>query len=257
MDKFFIGLHHPHHAWPFINSMISINRIRNRQSNFLVNDWILDSGAFTQISTRGQWLDEPEVYAQQINRWKDCGNLLAAVTQDMMCEPFILEKTGLTVGKHQEITVDRYRRIINVSEAYVMPVLQGFEPRDYVYHLEMYGDLLEFGQWVGVGSVCKRNSDADAIEDVMLAIKSTRPDLKLHGFGIKTTSLQNDNVRDLLYSSDSMAWSFAGRRDNDDLLPGEINPAHDPREALKFAAKIEDIIKRPMFIQPALLQWWK
>ena len=230
--------------------MISINRIRERKSGFLVNDWILDSGAFTEISNFGRWRSEPEIYAEEINRWKTNGKLLAAVTQDMMCEQFILDKTGLCVEAHQVITIERYKRIAGACDAYVMPVLQGFNPEDYARHLGMYGSILGFGQWVGVGSVCKRNSNPGEIEDVFAVIKSLRPDLKLHGFGIKTTALLNDQICDFLYSSDSMAWSFAGRNDEQ----GGAN--NDPRSALKFAAQIEQIIGRPMFIQPQLFQWW-
>jgi hypothetical protein len=45
----------------------------------------------------------PQQYADEINRWKDYGNLVAAVSQDLMCEPFILHKTGLTIEEHQPI----------------------------------------------------------------------------------------------------------------------------------------------------------
>jgi hypothetical protein len=80
--------------------------------------------------------------------------------------------------------------------------------------------------WVGVGSVCKRNTNIMAIWMVLDAIKDVRPDLRLHGFGLKKTSLQEPIIRDLLYSADSMAWSFAARR--------EGRNANDWREAKAF-----------------------
>ncbi|PHJ59778.1 hypothetical protein VF03_34180, partial [Nostoc linckia z2] len=43
--------------------------------------------------------------------------------------------------------------------------------------------------------------------------KLERPDLKLHGFGLKKTALQNSCIRNLLFSSDSFAWSYDARRD--------------------------------------------
>src|SRR5208337_4021342 len=49
-----------------------------------------------------------EEYAVQIKRWKHNGNLLAAVSQDYMCEAVMLEKTGLTVADHQWLTIERY-----------------------------------------------------------------------------------------------------------------------------------------------------
>jgi hypothetical protein len=103
-----------------------------------------------------------EDYAHGIRRSnqsvKTNGNLVAAVTQDLMCEPFILEKTGLTIEDHQKITVERYARLIDLTNVYVMPVLQGYSPESYAAHLALYGELLIPGQWVGVGSVCKQRT---------------------------------------------------------------------------------------------------
>jgi hypothetical protein len=248
MDQFYIGLHHPSDAWPFLRSMISVNTIRDRKGPFRVNDWIMDSGAFTEISTYGRWRSEPDEYAEQINRWKRNGKMLAAVSQDLMCEPFIVAKSGLTIAEHQTVTIERYARLICLTDVYVMPVLQGYSPESYASHVHEYGSLLKHGQWVGVGSVCKHNSNPDRIEDVLLAIKTQRPDLRLHGFGLKIQALQRPTVRALLHSSDSMAWSYAARM--------EDGSEHDPRRALAYAAKVETIITRPLFIQPQLYRWW-
>ena len=148
--------------------MISINTIRDRKGSFRANDWMMDSGGYTELSTHGRWSTSPQKYAE---------NLVAAVTQDLMCEPFILHKTGLTIEDHQKITVARYARLLDLTNVYVMPVLQGYSPRSYAAHLDSYGELLTPGQWVGVGSVCKRNGNPDQIEDILLAIKAQRPDL--------------------------------------------------------------------------------
>lgn len=208
----------------------------------------MDSGAFTELFTYGKYRRPVEEYLEQIEKWRHCGQLQAVVTQDYMCEPFILEKTGLALERHQELTIERYREITQFAdEVYVMPVIQGFDPASYMAHLRAYGDLLEQGQWVGVGSVCKRNGTPDAIEDVLLAIKSDRPDLRLHGFGIKLEALVRPTVRELLWSSDSMAWSYSGRRDGD---------ANDPRRALEYAARVEMLLEEPSFVQGQLFNWW-
>jgi hypothetical protein len=92
-----------------------------------------------------------------------------------------------------------------------MPVLQGYAPADYVEHCRQYGNRLATGAYVGVGSICKRNANPPAIAAVLKAILEERPDLRLHGFGVKTTALANVEVRDRLESADSIAWSFAAR----------------------------------------------
>lgn len=247
--NFFIGLDNPSHAWPFKRTMISINRIRNRKSNFYVNEWIMDSGAFTEISTHGKWRSPVEDYAKHILRWSDTGELLAAVAQDYMCEEFILEKTGLSIEDHQRLTIDRYRQLVSLVGVPILPVLQGYYPADYVQHIEDYGDLLKPGQWVGVGSVCKRNSDPDAIEAVLRCIKCARPDLRLHGFGLKITALTSGGVRELLHSSDSMAWIYGAWKNNGDN--------HDPRNALVYSAKMQQILDSPCLVQDQLFNWWR
>lgn len=210
--RFFTGLHQPSDAQHFESAFVSVNRLRSRKGPFKVGDWIMDSGAFTEISTHGTYRHSVSEYADQIKRWKGNGNLLAAVAQDYMCEPFIVEKTGLSVPVHQQLTVERYDNLMAEDVGvYVMPVLQGYAPDDYVDHLIMYGDRLSFGAWVGVGSVCKRNGKPAAIAEVLSAIKSVRPDLKLHGFGLKTTALSDPLVTSMLHTADSMAWSYHAR----------------------------------------------
>ena len=155
-----------------------------------------------------------------------------AVTQDYMCEPAMLKRTGLTVHDHQRLTVERFGELLRCETGvYIMPVLQGYDPGDYVEHLRMYGDRLAHGAWVGVGSVCKRQGSPRKILDVLFAIKMVRPDLKLHGFGVKFTSLRNGLIRNLLYSADSMAWSYAARK--------EGTGQNDWRNAWKFKERIE------------------
>lgn len=232
--QFFVGLHHPGDAQHFARSFISVNTIRKRKSGFAKgNAWIMDSGAFTIISTHGDYPDEPSVYAAEIKRWAAEGNLLAAVAQDYMCEPWMLAKTGMTIEDHQRLTIERYDALMacDTGGVCIMPVLQGYAPEDYVRHIHMYGDRLKPGMWVGVGSVCKRNGDPVSIENVLLAIKAERPDLRLHGFGIKLTALESGLVYDLLFSADSMSWSFAARM--------EGRNGNDWREAERYRQRIE------------------
>lgn len=232
VELFFVGLHQVHHARHFDLSFISANRLRRqrngkpapRKKPFVVKCWIMDSGAFSELS-REQGIDSngnliPNEYRlsvfehfNPIEKWAGNGELVAAVAQDFMCEAFILAKTGLTVEEHQRRTIVRFDalRMFDPS-VYILPVLQGYDPQDYVRHLLMYGDRLAQGVWVGVGSICKRNAKPESVLAVLQAIKEVRPDLRLHGFGLKTTALADPRIRDLLYSADSMAWSLNARK---------------------------------------------
>jgi len=229
--NFYVGMHHPNKADKVDRAFISVHVLTNRKSAFPVNEWIMDSGAFTTIAKHGGYPNPVSAYADQIKRWKSNGKLVAAVAQDYMCEPHMLAKTGLTVERHQELTVQRYDQLIaEDTGVYIMPVLQGYDPQDYVRHLKMYGHRIGHGAYVGVGSVCKRNTSPSSIEQVLKAILDYRPDLRLHGFGVKTTALAWAGVRDRLYSADSMAWSFAARY--------EHGNGNDWRYAQKFERKI-------------------
>jgi len=48
-----------------------------------------------------------------------------------------------------------------------------YKAEDYVSHIRMYGDRLDGANYVGVGSICKRNTDVAVIEDVLTAIRKS------------------------------------------------------------------------------------
>lgn len=201
----------------FDRAFISINRVRGRKKPVPGGDWILDSGAFRELEQFGGYRHGPEEYAAEVNRLAAINpNLIAAVAQDYMCEPMMLQKTGLTVEDHQRLTIARYDAIVDIVTVCVMPVLQGYSLQSYLDHIDQYGERLRPGAYVGVGSICKRNTDMRQIEALLCAIKRKRPDLRLHGFGLKTTALGSGVVRDCLESADSMAWSFAARKQGQD-----------------------------------------
>jgi hypothetical protein len=240
MQIFFVGWHQPvsgkSGCGNFNYCMISANRLINRVSWFPVQNWAMDSGAFTLI-TSGKGHMETQAYANLINRFYGNGNLLFAVSQDYMCEPFVLAITGLTIADHQRMTIEKYDELLSYSpKPYIMPVLQGYAPSDYVKHLKDYGDRLLEKAWVEVGSVCKRNSSPGQILNVLLAIKGERPDLRLHGFGVKQTSLLSPAIWDLLYSADSAAAGLAGGRGSH-----KYAGSNDPQTALDYAAAIKPL----------------
>lgn len=256
MLTFYPGLHQPSDARHFERCMISIKRLTDRKSNFEVAEWMLDSGAFTELRDYGYYRQTPEHYAAQIVRWASCGRLVAACSQDFMCEKFIFAQrllhTGqrFTVADHQRLTIERYDTIRDAvgAAAYVLPVLQGYLPQHYADHIRQYGSRLAHEQWVGVGSVCKRNGSPREIAAVLRAIKRERSDLRLHGFGCKTTALQSQEVRALLHSADSMAWSYAARKQGRDA--NDWHEADDFQDGINNPPPLPDL---PMLTYMELL----
>lgn len=245
---FYVGMHQVAQAHNLERCMISYQRLRGRISDFVPPaEWMLDSGAFTELTMHGAYRDDPEVYAQAVIRWHRVPGMDCAVSQDYMCEPFVTAKTGLSIDTHQRLTVERYDALRAMIPAHIhlMPVIQGYLPEQYAAHVAAYGDRLTPGMWTGVGSVCKRNGSPRDMAAVLRAIKQLRPDLRLHGFGAKLTALSSATVRTYLHTADSMAWSYAARRTGGD--------ANSWREAAAFAARINDWAPPPM--RPMEMLW--
>ena len=242
--RFYVGLHHPSDAHRFECACISINALRGRKKPMPNVRVLVDSGAFTELNLYGKYRHSVDEYAAELHRLHTEGvvTIEAAVAQDYMCEAFMLAKTGLTVRAHQRLTIERYDALKQALDDRfeghcpfpILPVLQGYSPTDYVRHVKAYGKRLVKSMWVGVGSVCKRNGAPELIAAVLEAIAEARPDLRLHGFGVKVTALRNAVVRRLLATADSMAWSFAARKQGRD--------ANSWIEAKRFADRIAGIV---------------
>lgn len=243
---FYLGVHKPWHAAVLPRAFMSINVLRRRKKPIACSDVIVDSGAFTELAQYGRYRHAVEAYAADLRRLASVISIKAAVAQDYMCEPFMLAKTGMTVADHQRLTIERYDALLAEHLSFpIIPVLQGYAPADYVRHLEAYGGRLKAGQWVGVGSVCKRNGHPRQVLAVLEAIARVRPDLRLHGFGVKKTALEHPGVRALLFSADSMAWSYAARR--------EGRNQNAASEAQAYGSEIDDILRVSAPWQPSLL----
>ncbi len=178
--------------------------------------WMLDSKAFTQITTYGRFVVSAKDYARDCLRaMSEIGKLRAVGIQDYMCEPIALRATGLTLREHQIKTVDSFIELKTLApDVPFMPTLQGFEDSDYFRCIEMYYkrgiDLAKFPR-IGLGSVCRRQHTKE-IFNLLLNLKPYG--LKLHGYGVKVKALERIskiNDTELLPFSDSMAWSIHAR----------------------------------------------
>jgi hypothetical protein len=175
-----------------------------------ITPWALDSGGFSELSMFGEWRTTLEEYVEAVDLYRVLiGRLQWAAPMDWMCEPFMVEKTGLSVREHQERTVQNYLDLKDRGP--FIPVLQGWTLDDYHACVGLYesaGVDLSAVPLVGVGSVCRRQSDAE-IGWIMRSLADLG--LKLHGFGVKQGGLER--YADVLASADSMAWSYRARHE--------------------------------------------
>ena len=174
--------------------------------------WALDSGGFTELSLHGRWTVPPKQYALEARRFRqEVGNFDWAAIQDWMCEPHVLAKTGLSVKRHQRRTIQSFLTLKSLVPWFKwVPVLQGWDPADYLRHRDSYaaaGIDLTKEATVGLGSVCRRQNTL-AVEQLIHRLHADGLG-NLHGFGFKVLGLRR--VGHLLKSADSMAWSVAYR----------------------------------------------
>ncbi|MBL1080298.1 hypothetical protein JK358_38475 [Nocardia sp. 2] len=232
--KFYLGTHHPH--WLSRTTaplFISDVRLRDRKTLPRARgEWALDSGGFTQLQRYGNWDSvTPRQYVDRVRRYRDeIGGLNWAAPQDWMCEPMIIHGgrvgeirfagTGLSVPEHLRRSVGNLLDLRALDSTLpIAPTIQGFRRRDYELCLDLYakaGIDLAAEPIVAVGSVCRRQNTREAAE-IIAAITTAVPGIRLHGFGIKTSGLAEYGSQ--LASSDSMAWSDTARWEQI-LLPG-------------------------------------
>lgn len=174
--------------------------------------WILDSGAYVEISKYGQWRHDPDRFGGVVTRILDNVGTppVFCAPQDWCCERQSLAASGLTVAQHQDLTVESvcYLRA-EFRHIPWIPVLQGWQVDEYVDHVAQYraaGIDLTLEPLVGLGSVCRR-SDLSAVIDIITTLYNMS--IRLHAFGVHRTVLARCGR--MLDSADTMAWSRTAR----------------------------------------------
>lgn len=240
--KFYLGTHKPSWLWRHevaprlfvsVRWLSTTKRLRPA-----IVDWALDSGGFTELRMHGRWTITARAYAESVVRLREhVGRLQWASPQDWMCEDDCLAKTGLSVARHQELTIESVLELRSIDPATLwIPVLQGKTAGDYIEHAAAYeraGFDLRDEPVVGLGSVCRRQND-DEIVAVVRSIAELG--IRMHGFGVKRSGVRR--LASLLESADSMAWSYRARRS--EPMPGctHASCANCPAFAKQWAAEL-------------------
>ncbi len=231
MGRFYLGSHHASARWWALGVplFVSVRVLGKRKSlPAPTAPWALDSGGFTEVSKYGCYETTEDDYVDQVRRFSEVPFFAWAAPQDWMCEPWIIEKTGLSVREHQERTVQSFLGLREKVGRFVIPVLQGYGPREYDNCVRLYQDNgvdLEAEPVVGLGSVCRRSG---TVEIVRLIRYLHDHRLRLHGFGLKDTAYRA--CRNQLVSADSMAWSATARRAG--------RNANSPEEAMAWRERL-------------------
>ena len=178
-------------------------------------DWLwdipelfVDSGGYSLMLSTGEH-PEPDTYLDTV---VEMGGDLCAL-QDYPCEPEILREYGRTVRDHQARTTERAAECLAVIQdrgldVEPVAVVQGWEPGDYLNHVDRLAEQGCLTDHVAIGSVCRRGQ-TDEIREIITAVRGALPrGTHLHAFGVKYEVLQYADVRDAVDSVDSAAWEI-------------------------------------------------
>jgi hypothetical protein len=182
----------------------------------------LDSAGFVATRHYGgafPWSIDQYVELGALNAWDWWAQM------DLCCEPEIAGDRAIVRHRVKETAslldvCSAHARYLRDAEgaswaSLPMPVLQGWEPGDYVESASLADRVLD-GAWpalVGVGSVCRRKiGGADGVVAVVRALDRVLPaGVRLHLFGVKSDGLAELSAHPRVASVDSCAWDFRAR----------------------------------------------
>lgn len=249
--RFYLGTHKP--AWLArvdVPLFVSHRTLADRRTLPAARvAWALDSGGFTELDKFGRWVTTADAYVEAVARYQaEIGRLEWAAPMDWVCTPNVLEATGLTVHEHQRRTVENYLELRERGP--FIPVLQGWTLADFVRCVDLYAaagvDLVD-EPVVGVGSVAARQhaSEVGTIFRTLWGLG-----IRCHGFGVKRAGLRAYGT--YLASADSMAWSYAARRDPPLAGCTHRSCSNCQRYALRWRRDVlNDLGWSPLFMEAA------
>lgn len=169
----------------------------------------IDSGGYSFMKGMGEYETTDETYLAFVREHSP--ELFAY--RDYPCEPEILTEHGRTVEDHQQRTLARHIRLAdlvddNPPESEPVAVLQGWTIDDYLRCIDCFQAHGVLTDYVGIGSVCRRNREAE-IRRIILAVADALPNgTDLHAFGVKSSVLKYQDVRSAVASADSQSYSM-------------------------------------------------
>lgn len=215
------------------NSLWDPRRNRfHRYSKYLGRDIALDSSGFVAMQLYGGYRWTSQQYAMLAMTLRPCW----WAQMDYCCEPEIAANRS-EIERRIQWTIDGLRACRDSAHSIgmtdPMPVLQGYEPSDYIH-----GPLFdsEMPSLIGIGSVCRRHLHGkNGLMAVIDALdRRLPPRIVLHLFGVKGSALQviASTFSHRSFSADSMAYSRAARYDcwkNGKRKTGELMAQHAAR----------------------------
>ena len=171
----------------------------------------IDSGGFSFFYRMKEFPIPHEHYLEFV--LKKNANFFA--NRDYPCEPAVREKWGRTVRENQMKTIENQIAIQDlIDDQYpelkkkFVAVLQGWELDDYLWMLDYMKEHGLLTNLIGLGTMCRRGQEVQIRRYILAIRKNLHKKYKLHAFGVKFGVLRYPDVREALWSADSLAYRY-------------------------------------------------
>lgn len=176
-------------------------------------EWFIDSGGYSTLDASGEYDASPTEYVRWIgeHEQREGVTIDRYALRDWACEKDLLRANGRSERLHQNWTIRDHVACLEAADEYgvdadPVAVIQGYDVRDYLRHVDYYRDHGLLTDHLGIGSVCKR-TDIEEIRSLVLRLREAIPSrVSLHGFGVTRELLEYPDVVDALESVDTAAW---------------------------------------------------
>jgi len=183
-------------------------------------EWFVDSGGYSTLDASGEYDAPVEDYIQYIaeHERRDGVTIDRFALRDWACETELLRANNRSERIHQNWTIRDHVACLEAADEYgvdadPVAVLQGYDVRDYLRHVDYYRDHGLLTDHVGIGSVCKR-TDVSEIQSLVSQLRDALPSrVSIHGFGVTRELLSLPDVVSALDSVDTAAWDHAAYYD--------------------------------------------
>lgn len=197
-----------------INAMVSARMLMKMSPKSVAFNYcqryerlFLDSGAFGSAMFDGGYTYTPDQYFQLVTRVQP--NLWA--TMDFPCEPDIMPE--LSTDDRIRLSIENTQYFGKLDYPGFLPVIQGWEIEDYLKCVELMETKGVLRDYLGIGSICRRGSQAKIVA-IVSELRKRLPDTRLHAFGVKINALSYNGgeLMNYLHSLDTAAWQFKMER---------------------------------------------
>ncbi|WP_302083039.1 DUF7221 family queuine tRNA-ribosyltransferase-like protein [Salinibaculum rarum] len=169
----------------------------------------IDSGGYQAVS---RWGGEYPYSPTELFEYASQMGAEYVATMDLVCDPNV--ESDLSSTERIEQTVENTTEVVAAYEAsstnydfQLVPVIQGWKPREYLECVDAFRDRGLIREYMGIGSVARKHAN-DEIHEILTRLNNNLPSTDFHLFGAKLSIVRDHRFWGQFESCDSAAWRF-------------------------------------------------